>query len=91
MNNEWIKLTLRGKKEDEELLCAMMSMVANGLMIEDYSDVTTDGLYGALIDEAILNADKTHIAVSVFLPAEENPFPDLPPRLEALAPAAINS
>ena len=73
MSNEWIKLTLRGKKEDEELLCAMMSMVANGLMIEDYSDVTTDGLYGALIDDAILNADKTHIAVSVFLPAEENP------------------
>ena len=73
MSNEWIKLTLRGKKTDEELLCAMMSMLENGLMIEDYSDVTTDGLYGALIDEAILNADKTHIAVSVFLPAEENP------------------
>ena len=91
MNNEWIKLTLRGKKEDEEPLCAMMSMVANGLMIEDYSDITTDGLYGALIDEAILNADKTHIAVSVFLPAEQSPAESIAFLKERLEASAIEA
>lgn len=72
MENEWIKLTLDGKHDEVETLCAVMSMIANGLMIEDYSDITTDGLYGALLDESLLNADKTRAAVSVFLPAECN-------------------
>ena len=70
--NEWIKLSLRGKQEDVEILTAVISMIENGVMIEDYSDVSTDGLYGALIDESILNADKTHVTVSVFLPAERS-------------------
>ncbi len=72
MDNQWIKLSLVGKQTDVEILTAVISMVDNGVMIEDYSDVSTDGLYGALIDESILNADKTKATVSVFLPAERS-------------------
>ena len=70
--NEWIKLSLIGEAKDTELLTAMISMIANGVMIEDYSDLTTDGLYGALIDERILKADKTRATVSVFLSADRS-------------------
>ena len=72
MQNEWIKLSLVGKQTDVEILTAVISMIDNGVMIEDYSDVSTDGLYGALIDESILNADKTKATVSVFIPAERS-------------------
>ena len=72
MQNEWIKLSLIGKQTDVEILTAVISMIENGVMIEDYSDVSTDGLYGALIDESILNADKTRVTVSVFIPAERS-------------------
>ncbi len=67
---DWIKLSLLGKSADTETLAAVMSMIDLGIMIEDYSDITTDGMYGALIDEAILHADKTRAVVSVFLPAD---------------------
>lgn len=70
--NEWIKLSLRGRQADVETLTAVISMIENGVMIEDYSDVSTDGLYGALIDESILNADKTVATVSVFLSADRS-------------------
>ena len=70
--NEWIKLSLVGKSRDTETLAAVMSMIDEGIMIEDYSDVTTDGMYGALIDENILNADKTRAVVSVFVDAKTN-------------------
>ncbi len=70
--NEWVKLSLVGKSRDVDTLAAIMSMIDEGIMIEDYSDITTDGMYGALIDESILNADKTRAAVSVFVSAESN-------------------
>lgn len=72
MDKQWIKLSLVGKQTDVEILTAIISMIDNGVMIEDYSDVSTDGLYGALIDESILNADKTRVTVSVFIPAERS-------------------
>ncbi len=71
-NTEWTKLTAHGALADLEAITAVMSMLDNGLMIEDYSDLTTDGMYGALIDEALLNADKNKVAVSLFVPAEKN-------------------
>ncbi len=72
MATEWTKLTAHGAHEDLEEITAVMSMLDNGLMIEDYSDLSTDGMYGALIDESLLNADKTRVAVSLFVPAERN-------------------
>lgn len=58
-----------------EQVCAVMSMVDNGLMIEDYSDADENlkTVYGDLLDEKILNADKTVASVSVFIPDERNP------------------
>ena len=69
---EWIKLTAKGKTAELEAITAVMSMLDNGLMIEDYSDVTTDGVYGDLIDESILSADREHVAVSLFVPEERS-------------------
>ena len=69
---EWTKLTARGKTQDLSEITAVMSMLDNGLMIEDYSDVTLDGVYGDLIDESILNADREHVCVSLFVPAEKS-------------------
>lgn len=72
MENEWIKLSLKGEQKDVEILTAVIGMIDSGVLIEDYSDVTTDGMYGALIDESILNADKTKATVSVFLSADKS-------------------
>ena len=49
-------------------------MLDNGLMIEDYSDFTLNGMYGDLVDESILNADKETVRVSIFVPEEKNLF-----------------
>ena len=56
---EWhqIKATVKLPQLDD--LTAVMSMISNNLMIEDYSDVDLKTCYGDLIDESILNADKT--------------------------------
>ena len=67
--SEWTKLTVRCQREDLETVCAFMSMLDNGLQIEDFSDVRCDPVYGDLIDESILNADTTRAAVSVYVPA----------------------
>lgn len=69
---EWtrIKVTTDVSRLDD--LTAVMSMVTNSLMIEDYSDAEQelDGVYGDLIDEELLNKDKTVASVSAFLPAD---------------------
>lgn len=74
---EWtqIKVTVPLQHLDE--LTAIMSMVNNNLMIEDYSDIDLKTCYGDLIDESILNADKTIAAVSVFVSAERSYADDL--------------
>ena len=54
----WTKLTVSGSVKDLDSLTAVMSMLDNGLMIEDYSDFSLNGMYGELVDDTILNADK---------------------------------
>ncbi len=73
---EWTQLKVTVSLKDLDGLVAVMSMVNNNLMIEDYSDIDLKSCYGDLIDESILNADKTIAAVSVFLPADR-PFTDV--------------
>ena len=70
--NEWTKLTATAERGELEAITAVMSMIDNGLMIEDYSDIPLDGMYGTLVDESILQADRNRIAVSVFIPAERS-------------------
>ena len=67
---DWSQLKVTVKLEHLDTLVAIMSMLNNNLMIEDFSDIDLKTCYGDLIDESILNADKTVAAVSVFLPAE---------------------
>ena len=69
----WTKLTTVGKLKDLDTITAVMSMLDNGLMIEDYSDFSLNGMYGELVDEEILNADKDTVKVSLFVPEERNP------------------
>ena len=70
---DWTQLKVTVKLEYLDTLTAIMSMLNNNLMIEDFSDIDLKTCYGDLIDESILNADKSIAAVSVFLPAER-PF-----------------
>ena len=72
---DWTQLKVTVPLEQLDALVAVMSMLNNNLMIEDYSDIDLKTCYGDLIDESILNADKTVASVSVFLPAER-PFSD---------------
>lgn len=72
MSGKWTKITATGKTESLETISAVMSMIDNGIMIEDYSDFSFSGMYGELVDEAILNADKETVKVSVFIPEERN-------------------
>ncbi len=72
---DWTQLKVTVPLQQLDQLVAVMSMLNNNLMIEDFSDIDLKTCYGDLIDESILNADKTIAAVSVFLPAER-PFTD---------------
>lgn len=65
-----IRVTVKLPLLDE--LIAIMSMVSNNLQIEDYSDIDLKTCYGDLIDESILNADKTIASVSVYLSSDRS-------------------
>ncbi len=71
-STDWTKVTVEGKRAILDDIVAVMSMLDNGLMIEDYSDIELNGMYGELIDESILNADKDTVRVSLFVPAEKS-------------------
>lgn len=72
MDMQWTQLRVTGAVEHLETISAVMSMVRGSLMIEDYSDVTTDGMYGALLDDSLLHADRTKAAVSIFIPETDS-------------------
>ncbi|MBE6598444.1 MAG: 50S ribosomal protein L11 methyltransferase [Ruminococcaceae bacterium] len=74
-NKNWIQIKVTCSSADLETVTSVMSMVDNGLMIEDYSDVDRelDGVYGDLIDEAIVTADRNTAYVSVFIPETRSP------------------
>ena len=72
MAGNWTKLTVRVSTKDLDRSAAVISMLDNGLMIEDYSDFSLNGMYGELVDESILNADKDHAKISIFVPEEKN-------------------
>ena len=72
-----VKVTVPLRELDD--LVAVMSMINNNLMIEDYSDIDTNlkTCYGDLIDEKILNANKDVASVSVFIPSDRSYMDDL--------------
>ncbi len=72
MNWTQLRVTCRSAQLDD--VVAVMSMLDNRLMIEDYSDIETglNTIYGDLIDETILKADKTHAKVSMYIDERNN-------------------
>ncbi len=73
-STKWIQIKVTSKVENLDELCAVMSMLSNGLQIEDYSDIEDrilDGVYGDLIDESVLNADRTVASVSIYVAADK--------------------
>ena len=72
MAGNWTKLTATGKTADLDSITSVMSMIDNGLMIEDFSDFSLNGMYGELVDDTILNADRETVKVSVFIPEERS-------------------
>ena len=85
MNYTQLRVTV--PTEDIERTAAIMSMLDNGILIEDYSDIETGlkTIYGDLIDENILAADKTHGAVSIYIP-EDKSFSDYTAFLKSGSP-----
>ncbi len=70
----WTQIKVTCKTEELEMVCAVMSMVDPSVMIEDYSDIETElqTVYGDLIDESILNSDKSVASCSVYVPEDKN-------------------
>ena len=68
--SEWLQIKVTVKLEELDDTVAVMNMVSNYLQIEDYSDIDLKTCYGDLIDESILNADKTVASVLVYLAAD---------------------
>ncbi len=61
---DWTQVKVTVALEHRDELVAIMSMLNNNLMIEDFSDIDLKTCYGDL------NADKSIASVSVFLPAD---------------------
>ncbi|MBP3376960.1 MAG: 50S ribosomal protein L11 methyltransferase [Clostridia bacterium] len=75
--NEWLQIKVTVKTERLDELVALMSLIETNLLIEDLSDIDLKTCYGDLIDEKILNADKTHASVSYFVPKDANIADDM--------------
>lgn len=74
MNTSWTQIRVACAIKDLDTVCAVMSMVDNGLMIEDANEIDKmDTCYGELLDESMLKADRSVGAVSVYIPEERNP------------------
>ncbi len=69
---DWTQIKLTVSQGDLYTATAIMGMIDLNLQIEDYSDIDLKTCYGDLIDESILNADKTVAAVSAYIPAERS-------------------
>ncbi|MBR6708609.1 MAG: 50S ribosomal protein L11 methyltransferase, partial [Clostridia bacterium] len=70
MDQEWTQLKATVPTAQLDTACAVMSVITTQLMIEDYSDFSLNGMYGELVDEQILNADREHASVSLYLPTD---------------------
>lgn len=70
----WTQIKVKCNVTDLETVSAVMSMLDNFIMTEDYRDIDTElkSVYGDLIDESILKADKSKGSCSIFVPEEKN-------------------
>ncbi|MBQ3125580.1 MAG: 50S ribosomal protein L11 methyltransferase [Clostridia bacterium] len=70
MDQEWTQLKATVPTAQLDTASAVMSVISAQLMIEDYSDFSLNGMYGELVDETILEADRDHASVSVYIPSD---------------------
>jgi len=68
---EWQQIKVSVKTQELDALVEVMSEFDTNLLIEDLSDIDLKTCYGDLIDEKILNADKSHASVSWFVPLDD--------------------
>lgn len=70
----WNQIKVNCSVGELSTVTAICSMVTESLMIEDYSDIEENlmTVYGELIDEKILGADRSLAAVSLFLEEEKS-------------------
>ena len=88
----WTQIRVTVPLEQLDTLTALMSMISNNLMIEDYSDIETNlrTCYGDLIDEKILNADRTVASVSVYVPSDRSYTDDVAFLRDRMAADGLN-
>ena len=72
MTGSQIKVTC--KVQNLETVKAIMTAIDVSIMVEDYSDIETGlkTVYGDLIDESILNSDKSVASCSVYVSEDQN-------------------
>ena len=80
---EWLQIKVTVKTEDLDRLVEVMSEFDTNLMIDDLSDIDLKTCYGDLIDEKILNADKSHASVSYFVPEDSSSIAEILAKLAA--------
>lgn len=89
---KWTQLQVSCSQSDLDTVCAVMSMVDVGLMIEDYSDIeenlTID--YGEFVDEQLLKNDRSIAKVSIFIPEEKSYAESLAFLQERFADISLN-
>ena len=86
---EWLQIKVTVKTERLDELTSLMSMINLNLLIDDLSDIDLKTCYGDLIDEKILNADKSHASVSYFVPKDANIADDMAFLRDRLASANL--
>ena len=89
--SDWTQIRVTVKVTMLDKVVAIMSMIDPNLMIEDMSDFQINNRYGELVDEALLNADKTVSSVSLFLAADANADETIAFIREKLAADAIEA
>ena len=80
---EWLQIKVTVNTEDLDSLVEVMSEFDTNLLIEDLSDIDLKTCYGDLIDEKILNADKSHASVSYFVPEDSSNIAEILCKLTA--------
>ncbi len=90
---EWTQLRATCERKYLGQLSAIMSMIDSGIQIEDYSDIEENlmTVYGELIDDSILNADRDTVKISVYIPAEKSVSDALAFLRERLASSGIKA
>ena len=70
----WSQIKVTCKVQNLETVKAIMPAIDVSIMVEDYSDIETGlkTVYGDLIDESILNSDKSVASCSVYVSEDQN-------------------